>query len=169
MPRIIEGNFTNAGSGRYAIVVARWNYFIVEKLVDGTLDALRRHGVDVDAVAVAYCPGCYEIPLVTQKLAQSGDYDAVIALGAVIRGATPHFDYVAAEAAKGVAAAGLATETPCLFGVLTTDNIEQAVERAGTKAGNKGAEAAMAAIEMVSLMREIDGNAIKKISKKTNK
>ncbi|GAB1431278.1 6,7-dimethyl-8-ribityllumazine synthase [Ignavibacteria bacterium] len=161
MPRIIEGNFTDVGNGRYAIVVARWNYFIVEKLLDGAIDVLRRHGVDIDSATVAYCPGCYEIPLVTQKLAQSGDYDAVIALGAVIRGATPHFDYVAGEASKGVAAAGLTTGIPCLFGVLTTDNIEQAVERAGTKAGNKGAEAAMAAIEMVSLMREIDGNVAK--------
>lgn len=155
MPRIFEGNFTAATGGRYAVVVARWNYFVVEKLLDGALDALRRHGVDTDAVVVAFCPGCYEIPLVAQTLAASGNYDAVITLGAVIRGSTPHFDYVAGEVAKGVAAAGLQTGVPCLLGVLTTDSIEQAVERSGTKAGNKGAEAAMAAIEMVSLMKNL--------------
>lgn len=155
MPVVLEGNFIQAAAGRYAIVVARWNYFVVEKLLDGAVDGLRRHGVDTDAVTVAFCPGCYEIPLVMQKLAASGRYDAVIALGAVIRGSTPHFDYVAGEVAKGVAMAGLQTGVPCIFGVLTTDSIEQAVERSGTKAGNKGYEAAMVAIEMVSLMKSI--------------
>lgn len=155
MPAVLEGNFTQAADGRHAIVVARWNYFVVEKLLDGALDGLRRHGVNTDAVTVAFCPGCYEIPLVMQKLAASGRYDAVIALGAVIRGSTPHFEYVAGEVSKGVATIGLQTGVPCIFGVLTTDSIEQAVERSGTKAGNKGFESAMVAIEMVSLMKTI--------------
>ncbi len=155
MPNIIEGDFTNAAGGRYAIVVARWNYFVVEKLLDGALDALRRHGIDTEIITVVYCTGCFEIPLVTKKLASSRAYDAVITLGAVIRGSTPHFDYVAGEVSKGVSAAGFETGIPCIFGVLTTDTIEQAIERSGTKAGNKGVEAAMAAIEMASLMKAL--------------
>lgn len=152
MPKHIEGDL-QAGQARFAIVVSRFNEFITEKLLSGALDALKRHGVDTDQVAVAWCPGAFEAPLVVKRLAASGDYDAVICLGAVIRGATPHFDYVAGQAASGVAQVMLETEIPILFGVLTTDTIEQAIERAGTKAGNKGAESAMAAIEMVNLMK----------------
>ena len=152
MPKHIEGDL-QAGKARFAIVVSRFNEFITEKLLSGALDALKRHGVDTDHVAVAWCPGAFEAPLVVKKLAASGDYDAVICLGAVIRGATPHFDYVAGQAASGVAQVMLQTGIPVLFGVLTTDTIEQAIERAGTKAGNKGAESAVAAIEMVNLMK----------------
>lgn len=151
---IIEGNFTMQ-KARYAIVAARWNSFIVNNLIQGALDTLQRHGIAESDITLVYCPGCYEIPLVTQKLAKDSSYDAIITLGAVIRGATPHFDFVASEVSKGVASVGLETGVPCLFGVLTTDTIEQAVERAGTKAGNKGAECALAAIEMVSLMRTL--------------
>lgn len=152
MPRIIEGTFDGKGK-KIAIVNSRWNSFITERLLEGALDALKRHGVDTDAdVDVAYCPGSFEIPLVVQKLAASGSYDSVIALGAVIRGSTPHFDYVAAEVTKGVASVMLSTGVPCLFGVLTTDTIEQAIERAGTKAGNKGFEVATAALEMMNLI-----------------
>jgi 6,7-dimethyl-8-ribityllumazine synthase len=148
---IIEGVF-RAEDKRFGIVVARWNSFIVNRLLEGALDALKRHGVADDHVTVAYCPGSFEIPLVTKKMAESKKFDAVIALGAVIRGSTPHFDYVSAEVTKGVAHVGLDTGVPCVFGVLTTDTIEQAVERAGTKAGNKGFEAATVAIEMSSLL-----------------
>jgi 6,7-dimethyl-8-ribityllumazine synthase len=154
MPTVIEGNFTN-GNGTYAIVATRWNEFIVGKLLEGALDALRRHGVADERITVVYCPGSYEVPLVVQKLAQSGSYSAVIALGCVIRGATAHFDYVAGEVSKGIATAMMSTGVPCLFGVLTTDTIEQAIERAGTKAGNKGFEVAVSAIEMVSLMEKL--------------
>lgn len=153
MPRIIEGHLVDP-DGRFAIVAGRFNEFIVSKLVSGCEDALRRHGIDVDKrLDVYYVPGAYEIPLVCQKAAASGEYKAVIALGAVIRGSTPHFDYVAGEVAKGVAHASLATGVPIVFGVLTTDTIEQAVERAGTKAGNKGWDAGMGAIEMASLFK----------------
>lgn len=159
MPRILEGHLVDAG-GRYAIVAGRFNAFIVEHLISGALDALRRHGVDVDTrVDVVWVPGAFEIPLVCQRLAGSGEYAAVLALGAVIRGSTPHFDYVANEVAKGVAQASWNTGRPVIFGVLTTDSIEQAVERAGTKAGNKGADAANAAIEMVSLLGKLPGGA----------
>jgi 6,7-dimethyl-8-ribityllumazine synthase len=154
MPTIIEGTFTPAEQ-HIAIVVARWNYFIVEKLVDGALDCFKRHGGAEDNITIAYCPGCYEIPLVTKRLAASGKYSSVITLGAVIRGSTPHFDYVASEVSKGVAAVSMETGVPCIFGVLTTDSIEQAVERAGTKAGNKGFDAMMAAMEMMSLFEKI--------------
>lgn len=157
MPRIIEGQLTDAG-GDYALVVARFNSFITEKLLEGALDALRRHGVDVETrCTVVWVPGAYEMPLVAQKLAASGDYAAVIALGCVIRGGTPHFDYVAGEVSKGLATASMSTGLPISFGVLTTNSIEQAIERAGTKMGNKGAEAAMAALEMVSLLAALDG------------
>lgn len=151
---IIEGTF-DAKTAKIAIVAARWNGFIVNNLIQGAIDALKRHGIEESNVTLTYCPGCYEIPLVTKALATSGSYDAIITLGAVIRGATPHFDYVASEVSKGVAHVGLESGIPCIFGVLTTDTIEQAIERAGTKAGNKGAESAMAAIEMVSLMKQL--------------
>jgi len=151
---VIEGTF-EGNSARIAIVAARWNGFIVNNLVQGAFDALKRHGIQEESITLTYCPGCYEIPLITQTLAKSKKYDAIITLGAVIRGATPHFDYVASEVSKGVAQVGLESGIPCIFGVLTTDTIEQAIERAGTKAGNKGAEAAMAAIEMISLMNKL--------------
>lgn len=151
---VIEGTF-ESNSVRIAIVAARWNGFIVNNLVQGAFDALKRHGIQEESITLTYCPGCYEIPLITQTMAKSKKYDAIITLGAVIRGATPHFDYVASEVSKGVAQVGLDTGIPCIFGVLTTDTIEQAIERAGTKAGNKGAEAGMAAIEMISLMKKL--------------
>lgn len=153
MPRILEGHLT-AGDARFAIVASRFNAFITEKLLDGALDALRRHGGDPDEVTVAWCPGSYEMPLVAKRLAATGGYDAVICLGAVIRGATYHFELVAQGAARGVTQASLDTDVPVIFGVLTTDTIEQAIERAGTKAGNKGSDAALAAIEMVNLLRQ---------------
>ena len=154
MPQTIEGKLVSKGK-KYGIVVARFNEFISSKLLGGALDALERHGVGEDEVTVAWPPGSFEIPVVAKKMAESGTYDAVIALGAVIRGNTPHFDYVANEVSKGVAHVALATGVPILFGVLTTDTIEQAVERAGTKAGNKGFDAACAAIEMVNLMEQL--------------
>ena len=156
MPRILEGHYVDNGRRRFGIVVSRFNEFITSKLLAGALDALSRHGVPDDAVTVAWVPGAFEIPLVARKMAQSGRYDAIIALGCVIRGATPHFEYVAAEAAKGVGMVMLETGVPVMFGILTTDSIEQAVERAGTKAGNKGADAAMGALEMVSLLEALE-------------
>ena len=146
----------DAGGKNVAIVVARFNSFICERLVEGAVDAIVRHGGSDDAITIARVPGAFEIPLVAQKMATSGKYDAVICLGAVIRGATPHFDYVSNEVTKGVASVSLATGVPIAFGVLTTDTIEQAVERAGTKAGNKGFEAAVTAIEMINLLKSID-------------
>lgn len=154
MPDLLEGHLV-ARDARFAIVVSRFNAFITERLLDGALDALRRHGADVDGVTVAWCPGAFEVPLVAKRLAESGKHDAVICLGAVIRGATTHYDFVAGGVASGVAQVMMETGVPTIFGVLTTDTIEQAVERAGTKAGNKGAEAAVAAIEMVDLLRKI--------------
>jgi 6,7-dimethyl-8-ribityllumazine synthase len=154
MPKIIEGQYQAKGK-KFGIVASRFNEFITSKLVGGALDALKRHGVPDDAVTIAWAPGSFELPLVAQKMAESGKYDAVIALGAVIRGATPHFDYVAAEAAKGIGQVTLKTGLPVIFGILTTDSIEQAIERAGTKSGNKGADAAMAAIEMVHLLEQL--------------
>ena len=154
MPNVVQGIFIGKGK-RFGIVAGRFNEFITGKLLEGALDVLKRHEVADEDVTVVWTPGAFEIPLVAQKMAESGRYDAVITLGAVIRGATPHFDYIAAEAAKGIGLAGLKTGIPVLFGVLTTDSIEQAIERAGTKAGNKGADAAMAAIEMVSLMEQL--------------
>lgn len=140
---------------KIGIVAARFNEFIVSKLVGGAEDALKRHDVDTENnVDLAWVPGAFEIPVVAQKMAESGKYDAVICLGAVIKGATSHYDYVCAEVSKGVAAAGLNTGVPTIFGILTTDNIEQAIERAGTKAGNKGYDAATSAIEMVNLMKK---------------
>lgn len=148
--KIIEGDFATP-KGRFAIVAGRFNGFVVEPLVAGARDVLVRHGVKDDAIELVRVPGAWEIALVAHKLAVSGEYVAVIALGAVIRGSTPHFDYVAGECAKGLAQAAYASGVPVSFGVLTTDSIEQAIERSGTKAGNKGADAAMAALEMVSL------------------
>jgi len=152
MTKVLEGHLSAAGL-RLGIVVSRFNEFITSRLLAGAEDAIRRHGGDLEQVQVAWVPGAFEIPLVAQKMASSGKVDAVICLGAVIRGATPHFDYVAGEAAKGVAHAMLQTGIPISFGILTTDTIEQAVERAGTKAGNKGYEAAVTAIEMANLMK----------------
>ncbi len=149
-----EGNLVGTGL-RIGIVVSRFNGFITQSLLAGALDGLRRHGVEEANIDVVWVPGAFEMPVVTQRLAQSGAYDALICLGAVIRGATPHFDYVAGEAAKGIAAVARATGVPVIFGVLTTDTVEQAIERAGTKAGNKGYEAALAAIEMATLMRRL--------------
>ena len=137
------------------IIAGRFNEFIGSKLLSGAVDTLKRHGVEDDDISVAWVPGAFEIPLAAKKMAQSGKYDAVICLGAVIRGATAHFEYVSAEVSKGIAAVGLETGVPVAFGVLTVDTIEQAIERAGTKAGNKGSEAAEAMIEMVNLFKEI--------------
>jgi 6,7-dimethyl-8-ribityllumazine synthase len=154
MATTYEGKLIGEGL-RFGIVVARFNEFITNKLLGGAMDALIRHGVSAESIDVAWVPGAFEIPVVTKKLAQSGRYDAVLALGAVIRGSTPHFDYVAAEVSKGVAHVGLETGLPCVFGVLTTDSIEQAIERAGTKAGNKGYDAAVTGIEMANLLRAL--------------
>lgn len=154
-PRSFAGSLVSAEGARYAIVASRFNGFIVEHLVDGALDALLRHGASAERISVVRVPGAWEIPLVCSRLAGSGAVDAIVAVGAVIRGATPHFEHVAGEVAKGVAAVSLETGVPIAFGVLTTDSIEQAVERAGTKAGNKGFDAALTAIEMVSLLREL--------------
>ena len=153
--KIYEGKLISKGI-RVGIVAARFNEFIVSKLLSGCQDGLLRHGVKDEDIAVAWVPGAFEIPLAAQAMAKSGKYDAVIALGAVIRGATSHYDYVCAEVSKGVAQAALSTGVPVLFGVLTTDTIEQAIERAGTKAGNKGAECAQGAIEMVNLFRAME-------------
>lgn len=139
---------------RYGIVVGRFNEFISGKLLAGAIDALKRHGASEEDIEVAWVPGSFEIPLAAQKMAETGKYDAILTLGAVIRGSTPHFDYVAAEVSKGVAQVGLKAGIPVIFGVLTTDTIEQAVERAGTKAGNKGYDAAVTAIEMVNLLNQ---------------
>lgn len=142
---------------RVGVIVSRFNDFITSRLASACVDTLRRHGVEDRAIDVIYCPGAYEIPFVARQAARSGRYDAVICLGAVIRGSTPHFDYVAGESAKGIAQVGLETGVPTIFGVITTDTIEQAVERAGTKAGNKGADAAVTAIEMANLVSLIGG------------
>jgi len=145
----------DASDRTFGIVVGRFNSFITEHLLEGAIDALVRHGAEEDDISVYRVPGAWEIPLMVKRLARSGNVDAVIALGAVIRGGTPHFDYVAAEVSKGVAAVSLDVEVPVAFGVLTTDSVEQAIDRAGTKAGNKGAEAALAAVEMLNLLGAI--------------
>lgn len=150
----LEGNVIGNGI-KVGIVAARFNEFIVNKLVGGAQDALVRHGVNDDDIDVAYVPGAFEIPIIAKKMAQSGKYDAVLCLGAVIKGSTSHYDYVCAEVSKGTAMVGLETGVPTLFGILTTDNIEQAIERAGTKAGNKGYDVACSAIEMVNLMKNM--------------
>ncbi|MBN6885696.1 6,7-dimethyl-8-ribityllumazine synthase [Cytobacillus horneckiae] len=154
MSHIIEGNLVGTGL-KVAVVVSRFNEFITNKLLSGAQDALKRHDVAEDDVTIVWVPGAFEIPLTAKKLAESGKYDAVVALGTVIRGATPHFDYVNAEVAKGVAATAMQTGIPVIFGVLTTDSIEQAIERAGTKAGNKGWDAAVNAIEMGNLYKSL--------------
>lgn len=152
--KVLEGKLTAQGL-KFGIVAARFNEFITSKLVSGCEDCLIRHGAAGDDITLAWVPGAYEIPMACKKMAESGKYDAVIALGCVIRGATPHFDYVCAEASKGIAQVSMQTGVPVAFGVLTTENIQQAVERAGTKAGNKGVDCAMAAIEMVNLFKEM--------------
>lgn len=154
MGKKFEGSLDGAGL-KIGIVATRWNDFIVERLVAGAKDALRRHGVGKKDIDLAIAPGAYEVPFIARKLALTGRYDAIVALGCVIRGATPHFDYVAGEAARGVAGAAHDTGAPIMFGVLTVETIEQAIERAGTKSGNKGAEAAIAAIETANLVRAI--------------
>ena len=151
MVKIYEGKFDAKGK-KFCLIVSRFNSFITERLVEGALDGLIRHGVSENDIAKVYVPGAFEIPLAVQKVAQSKKYDAILALGAIIRGSTPHFDYVAAEASKGVAHAMLSSGVPVSFGILTTDTIEQAIERSGTKSGNKGYDAAMTAIEMSDLM-----------------
>ena len=150
----IEGVFTS-GEGKYALVVGRWNSFVVEHLLEGALDALRRHGVGDSQITIVRVPGAFEIPLICKKVAQRGSVDAIIALGAVIRGGTPHFEYVAGECTKGISQVSMEHGIPISFGVLTVDSIEQAIERSGTKAGNKGEEAAMSAIEMVNLVAQL--------------
>ena len=154
MPTVLEGSLSAAGL-RFAIVASRFNGLIVEPLVAGAVDAIVRTGGQADAITIVKCPGAFELPQVVRQVLARGGVDAVIALGAVIRGATPHFDYVAGEAAKGIAGAAASASVPVVFGVLTTDTIEQALERAGTKAGNKGYDAAMAAIEMASLWKAL--------------
>ena len=153
--KTIEGDFTG-GKGNYTIVVGRWNSFVVEHLLEGAIDCLRRHGVSKSQITIVRAPGAFEIPLVCKKIAAKGEADAIIALGAVIRGGTPHFEYVAGECTKGLAMVSMEYGVPTAFGVLTVDTIEQAVERSGTKAGNKGEEAAMSALEMVSLLSKLD-------------
>lgn len=152
--KVIEGDFRHTAA-RFSIVVARFNSFVVESLLSGAIDALKRHGVSDSEIEVIRVPGAFEMPLAVKKVAQLRKPDAIIALGAVIRGGTPHFDYVAGECTKGVASAMMESEIPVAFGVLTTDSIEQAIERSGTKAGNKGAEAALTALEMVSVLRNL--------------
>ena len=155
MPNVYEGNLLGEGL-TFGIVVSRFNNFVTEKLLAGALDALKRHGVDLDTVDVFWTSGAFEIPAIAKRLAASNKYDAVLCLGAVIRGATPHFDYVAAESAKGIAQASVSTDTPVIYGVITTDTIEQALERSGIKAGNKGFEAAVTGIEMANLYSALD-------------
>ncbi|MBE3583411.1 MAG: 6,7-dimethyl-8-ribityllumazine synthase [Limnochordaceae bacterium] len=154
MPNTYEGQLLGMGL-RFGIVVSRFNEFLSAKLVDGALDALGRHGVRPDDIDIVWVPGAFEIPLLAKKLAESHRYDAVICLGTVIRGATPHFEYVAAEVSKGIAQVGLGSGVPVLFGIITSDTIEQAVERAGTKMGNKGWDAALAALEMANLIKTL--------------
>ncbi|MFH1130133.1 MAG: 6,7-dimethyl-8-ribityllumazine synthase [Pseudomonadota bacterium] len=154
MTRVVEGNLSAAGL-RFGIVVSRFNSFITDRLLEGALDAIARNGGDPDEVVVFRTPGSFEIPALAQKAALSGEFDAVVCLGAVIRGATPHFDYIASEVIKGIAQVQLAVDIPVAYGVITPDTIEQAIERAGTKAGNKGFDAAIAAIEMANLYKKI--------------
>lgn len=154
MVKTIEGKLT-VENEKFCIIVSRFNEFISSKLLSGAVDELTRHGVKEDNITVVWSPGAFEIPVIAKKVAQGGNYNAVIALGAIIRGATPHFDYVSAELSKGIASVSLDTGVPVIFGVLTTENIEQAIERAGTKSGNKGSDAAKAAIEMANLVKII--------------
>jgi 6,7-dimethyl-8-ribityllumazine synthase len=154
MPKIMEGKIVAKGM-KFGIVASRFNDFISGRLIEGAVDALTRAGAEEKDILIYKVPGSFELPLTAKKIAKSGRYDAVICLGAIIRGATPHFEYISAEVSKGIAMVGLETEVPVVFGVLTTDTIEQAIERAGTKSGNKGADAAMTAIEMVDLFKKI--------------
>lgn len=158
MPKVVEG-ILNAEKFRFGIVVSRFNSFISERLLEGAMDTLLRHGANDDQLTVVKVPGAFEIPLMAQCLAKSGKFDALLCLGAVIRGGTPHFEYVSAEVTKGIASVSLESALPVAFGILTTDSIEQAIERAGTKAGNKGAEAAMSAIEMVNVLGAFSADA----------
>jgi len=155
LPKVYEGHLIGQGL-KVGLVVGRFNEFITSKLLSGALDSLNRHGVTDDNVEIAWVPGAFEVPMVAKKLAQTNKYDAVICLGSVIRGATPHFDYVAAEVSKGIAKVGIDTDVPVIFGIITADTIEQAIERAGTKSGNKGWYAAVTAIEMANLMRVVE-------------
>jgi len=152
--KVIEGDF-KASSAQFALVVARWNSFVVEHLLEGAVDTLRRHGISDKQITIFRAPGAFEIPLVVKKVADQKKFDAIIALGAVIRGGTPHFEYVAGECVKGLGQVSLNAGIPVAFGVLTVDTIEQAIERSGTKAGNKGAEAASSALEMVNLLKQL--------------
>lgn len=152
--QVIEGDFREV-KGQFAVIVSRWNSFVVESLKGGALDTLKRHGVNDDQITIVYAPGAFEFPLLAKKLADAKKFDAIIALGAVIRGGTPHFDYVAGECTKGLAQVSLDAGIPVSFGVLTVDSIEQAIERSGTKAGNKGEEAALTALEMVSVLSKV--------------
>ncbi len=154
MSKVIEGGLVSSGK-RFGIAVSRFNEFISSKLLGGCIDGLLRHGVDATAITTVWAPGSFELPLVAKRMAESKQYDAVIAVGAIIRGGTPHFDYVASEAAKGLSQVSLQTDVPVIFGILTTNTIEEAVERAGTKAGNKGFDAAATAIEMVNLLEQL--------------
>ena len=156
MPRSIDGTLTARGL-KVAIVAARFNHFIVDRLVEGAVDALVRHGVADGDITVVHCPGAFEIPQLAKRLVETAAYDAIVCLGCVIRGATTHYDYVAGHAAYGIAEVAMSAKIPVIFGVLTTENIEQAVERAGTKAGNKGIDAALAALEMASLYQQLEG------------
>ncbi len=153
--KTFEGKYLNSNK-KFGIIVARFNEFITSKLLSGALDALHRHDVSDEQIEIAWVPGAFEIPLVAQKMAMSGKYDAVICLGAVIRGATSHYDYVCSEVSKGIASVNLKAEIPVMFGVVTTENIQQAIERTGTKSGNKGYDVAMGALEMVSLLDELN-------------
>lgn len=150
MPKVVEGHF-KADAKRFAIIASRWNNFFAERLVEGAVDTLVRHGAADEDITVFKCPGSFEVPLVAARALKTGNFDAVICLGVLIRGSTPHFDYIASEATKGVGSLGMESGVPVAFGIITCDTIEQAIERSGSKAGNKGVEAAMAAIEMVSL------------------
>ena len=154
--KVYEGKLVSEKEIKVAIICARFNEFIVSKLLSGALDALERHNIKKENIEIAWVPGAFEIPLIASKMANTKKYDTIICLGAVIRGSTTHYDYVCSEVSKGIASVGLKSDIPVMFGVLTTENIEQAIERAGTKAGNKGFETALVAIEMVTLIREID-------------
>ncbi len=154
MPHFIEGQFTAAGK-KFAIVASRWNEFFSERLVEGAIDSLVRHGAADDDITVVRCPGAFELPQAARKVAETGKYDAVICLGVLIRGSTPHFDYISGEATRGIGAVATATGLPVAYGLLTCDTLEQAIERCGSKAGNKGGEAALAAIEMASLYERL--------------
>ena len=153
--KMIEGSMVGQ-NGKFALLVARFNSFVVESLVEGAVDALKRHGIEESNIEIIRVPGAYEMPIAAQRVAMTKKYDAIVALGAVIRGGTPHFEYVAGECVKGLSQVSLNANIPIAFGVLTVDSIEQAIERAGTKAGNKGAEAALSALEMVNLFNELD-------------